>query len=75
MCPRWLKRWSRQLRPEGLTKRQHRNFSYTQMDAVGVAVVMAVNPFLAVFPTRLGATNQQVGLLSAIPGGAQPRLV
>ena len=57
-------------RPAGLTKTQRRNFFYTQMDAVGVAIVMAVNPFLAVFLTRLGATNQQVGLLSAIPGVA-----
>ena len=55
-------------RPAGLTRRQRRNFFYTQMDALGVGLVMAVTPFLAVFLTRLGATNQQVGLLSAIPG-------
>jgi Na+/melibiose symporter-like transporter len=30
--------------------------------------VISVQPFLAVFLTRLGATNLQVGLLSAMPG-------
>ena len=55
-------------RPAGLTRRQRRNFFYTQMDALGVGLVVAVSPFLAVCLTRLGATNQQVGLLSAIPG-------
>lgn len=65
--------WQRlrlRFQPAGLTKTQRRNFFFTQMDAVGVAVVMAVDPFLAVFLTRLGATNEQVGLLSALPGAA-----
>jgi hypothetical protein len=40
------------------------------MDALGVGLAMSVSPFLAVFLTRLGATNFQVGLLSSIPGFA-----
>jgi len=52
----------------GLTRVQRRNFLYTQLDAVGVGLVMSVSPFVSVFLTRLGATNRQVGLLSAVPG-------
>ena len=54
----------------GLTRVQRQNFRYTQLDAVGVGLVMSVSPFVSVFLTRLGATNQQVGLLSAVPGVA-----
>lgn len=56
--------------PQGLTRRQRRNFFSVQMDALGVGFIMAIHPFLAVFLTRLGATNFQVGLLSSIPGFA-----
>ncbi len=54
--------------PPGLTPTQRRNFFYTQMDALGVGLVSGAAPFLAVFLTRLGGTNFQVGLLSAMPG-------
>jgi hypothetical protein len=40
------------------------------MDAVGVGLVSAASPFLPVFLTRLGATNFQVGLLTALPSFA-----
>jgi MFS family permease len=56
--------------PQGLTRRQRKNFFYVQMDALGVGFIMAIHPFLAVFLTRLGATNFQVGLISSIPGFA-----
>lgn len=55
-------------RPAGLTRTQRRNFFYIQIDALGGGLVMVVSPFLPVFLARLGATNRQVGLLSAIPG-------
>lgn len=54
--------------PQGLTPTQRQNFFYTQMDALGVGLVSGASPFLAVFLTRLGGTNFQVGLLSAMPG-------
>ncbi len=59
-----------QTTPQGLTRRQRKNFFYVQMDALGVGFIMAIHPFLAVFLTRLGATNFQVGLISSIPGFA-----
>ncbi|HOT91847.1 MAG TPA: MFS transporter [Anaerolineae bacterium] len=54
--------------PPGLTPTQRRNFFYTQMDALGVGLVNGAAPFLAVFLARLGGTNFQVGMLSAMPG-------
>ena len=54
--------------PPGLTPTQRKNFFYTQMDALGVGLVNGAAPFLAVFLTRLGGTNFQIGLLSAMPG-------
>lgn len=54
--------------PSGLGAQQRKNLLYTQMDALGVGIVSGVAPFLAVFLTRLGATNFEVGLLSAMPG-------
>ncbi len=54
--------------PSGLTPTQRKNFFYTQMDALGVGLVSGAAPFLAVFLTRLGGTNFQVGMLSAMPG-------
>ena len=47
---------------------QKRNFRYVQIDAIGVSISNVAAPFLAVFLTRLGATNFQVGLLSSMPG-------
>ncbi len=38
-----------------------------QLEGVGVALANAATPFLAVFLARLGASNFQVGLLSAMP--------
>jgi MFS family permease len=39
-----------------------------QIDAIGVSISSVAAPFLPVFLTRLGASNFQVGLLSAMPG-------
>jgi len=47
---------------------QKRNFRYVQIDAIGVSIPNVAAPFLPVFLTRLGASNFQVGLLSAMPG-------
>jgi hypothetical protein len=47
---------------------QKRNRRYVQVDAVGVALGNASSPFLPVFLTRLGATNEQIGLLTSMPG-------
>ncbi len=47
---------------------QKRNFRYVQIDAVGVSISNVAAPFLAVFLTRLGASNFQVGLLTSMPG-------
>jgi hypothetical protein len=46
---------------------QKRNFINVQIDAIGIGLVSAASPFLAVFLTRLGATNFQVGLLTVMP--------
>jgi hypothetical protein len=46
---------------------QRKNFLNVQIDAIGVGLVSAASPFLPVFLTRLGATNFQVGLLTAMP--------
>jgi hypothetical protein len=45
-----------------------RNFRNVQIDAIGVALSTAAAPFLPVFLTRMGATNLQIGLLTAMPG-------
>ncbi len=45
-----------------------RNFRNVQIDAIGVSIANVASPFLPVFLTRLGASNFQVGLLSAMPG-------
>jgi hypothetical protein len=46
---------------------QKRNFLNVQVDAVGVGLASAAAPFLPVFLARLGASNTQVGLLTAMP--------
>ena len=47
---------------------QKRNFRNVKIDAIGVSISNVAAPFLPVFMTRLGASNFQVGLLSAMPG-------
>jgi hypothetical protein len=47
---------------------QQENFRNVQLDAIGVGLASAAAPFLPVFLARLGASNFQVGLLSAMPG-------
>jgi hypothetical protein len=54
--------------PEGASPRQKKNFLNVQIDGVGVGFASSASPFLPVFLTRLGATNAQVGLLTAMPG-------
>ncbi len=58
-------RWS--AAPLGATPVQRRNFLNVQIDAIAIGLVNAAAPFLPVFLTRLGATNFQVGLLTAMP--------
>jgi hypothetical protein len=47
---------------------QRKNFINVQIDAIGIGLAGAASPFLPVFLTRLGASNLQVGLLTAMPG-------
>ena len=54
--------------PPDATPTQRRNFLNVQVDAIGVGLASAAAPFLPVFLARLGATNSQVGLLTALPG-------
>lgn len=54
--------------PVAVSETQKRNFRYVQIDAIGVSISNVAAPFLPVFLTRLGASNFQVGLLSAMPG-------
>jgi len=56
------------LAPPEATSVQRRNFTTIQIDAIGVGLASAASPFLPVFLARLGATNLQVGLLTAMPG-------
>jgi len=58
-------RWS--VAPDDATPVQRRNFRYVQIDAIGIGLASAASPFLPVFLTRLGASNFQVGLLTAMP--------
>jgi hypothetical protein len=53
--------------PEDATPVQKSNFIKVQVDGVGIGLASAAAPFLPVFLTRLGATNFQVGLLTAMP--------
>lgn len=53
--------------PEDATPVQKRNFLNVQVDAVGIGLASGAGPFLPVFLARLGATNFQVGLLTAMP--------
>jgi hypothetical protein len=58
-------RWS--TAPPGATPVQKSNFLKVQIDGIGIGLATASAPFLPVFLTRLGATNFQVGLLTAMP--------
>jgi MFS family permease len=60
-----LPRWS--VAPAGTSAEKQRNFLNVQIDAIGVGLVAAAVPFLPVFLTRLGASNFEVGLLTAMP--------
>ncbi len=65
--PTWL-RWS--AAPPDATPLQRRNFINVQIDGIGVGLASASAPFIPVFLARLGATNFQVGLLTAMPAVA-----
>ena len=58
-------RWS--VAPDDATPVQRRNFRYVQIDAIGIGLANAASPFLPVFLTRMGASNFQIGLLTAMP--------
>lgn len=54
--------------PADLTPVQKKNFLNVQIDGIAIGLASASSPFLPVFLARLGATNFQVGLLTAMPG-------
>jgi hypothetical protein len=53
--------------PKSSREMNRKNFLNVQIDAVGVGLASAANPFLPVFLTRLGASTLQVGLLTTMP--------
>jgi len=61
-----LPRWS--VAPADVIGAQRKNFRYVQIDAIAIGLTSAAAPFLPVFLARLGATNFQIGLLTALPG-------
>jgi hypothetical protein len=56
--------WDVLLRPATTEQRNQRN---VLIDAIGVGITAGVGSFLSVFMVRLGATDFQVGLLTAMP--------
>jgi len=58
-------RWS--AAPADVSTVQRDNFIFVQIDAIGIGLANAASPFLPVFLTRLGASNFEVGLLTAMP--------
>jgi MFS family permease len=54
--------------PPDVIGAQRKNFRYVQIDAIAIGLTSAAAPFLPVFLARLGATNFQIGLLTALPG-------
>ncbi|MEW5720592.1 MAG: MFS transporter, partial [Chloroflexota bacterium] len=54
--------------PKELTPTQKKNFLRVQIDGIAIGLASGAAPFLPVFLARLGATNLQVGLLTAMPG-------
>ena len=61
-----LPRWS--VAPPDVIGAQRKNFRYVQIDAIAIGLTSAAAPFLPVFLARLGASNFQIGLLTALPG-------
>jgi MFS family permease len=59
-------RWS--IAPAAIFGQQRKNYKYVQIDAIAIGLTSAAAPFLPVFLTRLGASNLQIGLLTAMPG-------
>jgi MFS family permease len=59
-------RWS--VAPPDIFGKQRTNYKYVQIDAIAIGLTSAAAPFLPVFLARLGATNFQIGLLTAMPG-------
>jgi Na+/melibiose symporter-like transporter len=53
--------------PPDATPVQRKNFLNVQIDAIGIGVASAAAQFLPVYLARMGATNFQVGLLTAMP--------
>lgn len=53
--------------PKSSPEMNRRNFVNVQIDAIGVGLASAANPFLPVFLTRLGASPFQIGLLTTMP--------
>lgn len=53
--------------PIGATPIERQNYLNVQIDAIGIGLANAAAPFLPVFLARLGASNFQVGLLTAMP--------
>lgn len=53
--------------PQSSPEMNRRNFINVQIDAIGVGLASAANPFLPVFLTRLGANALQVSLLITMP--------
>jgi hypothetical protein len=66
-----LKHWPKFLTwsaaPPDVIGVQRRNFINVQVDGIGVGLASAAAPFLPVLLTRLGASNFEVGLLTAMP--------
>ncbi len=60
-----LPHWS--VAPEGTPPTQRKNFLNVQIDGIGVGLAAASAPFLPVFLARMGASNLEVGLLTAMP--------
>lgn len=57
--------WS--IAPPGVSDIQRDNFLYVQIDAIGIGLANTASSFLPVFLARLGASNFEVGLLTAMP--------
>ena len=53
--------------PNELPEQQKKNFVNVEVDAVGVGLANAANPFLPVFLTRLNASSFEVGMLTSMP--------
>jgi len=63
-----LPRWT--IAPSDVVGVQRKNFRMVQIDGIAIGLAGAAAPFLPVFLTRLGATNNQVGLLTSMPAVA-----